>query len=1783
MADEASGIAGEDYVNQWALPDDQPLTEQEQKKLELQKLVAAVKDQERPPIDVTPAQAAAIAQTTMDPNTPDLPQNDYTASDAKIRMLTTKSVPGKTFSPEVERGIEAAAKLNGVDPNVLRGFAAIESAGDPSANYNRGTQYKGLMQIGVRDHPNDPSEWTKYGQDRSPYDPEASADVAAQIMQRNAAWFKKVMGRDPTAADLYLMHQQGPGFFSKGTMTNIAGNLPSDARTPENMTHEGFKRWWTARVNRAIAERGSAPTMRKAQDSNLPSGYLTPEPLANIDGLKGGIPDTPEAQAEIASLMSGKPLAQQSGTAQTAEEASQEARSDPRYKKTRIIPRVGTSKQQRQVEGELPVSVNQTDTLPIPGITTPGQQALMNLAGPSVMSTILAHQGAFNPQEVSNPPEIPVKQPEAQGPSFLDKIMAIAKASSPINWSVDTVKALANAAPGVVKQTLENSPQAIKNIDDIDQQFTRGTVSAVRTMPYDVWASGAGPVVGGAGLLFNNPGMKQYAGQLDNDAQEWRKTVQKSYGIDPNNMTSAESAGSTLGSSLSPNIGKTLVNLAMSTVGDKVLGPASDYMAKNYPVPNLNPIGTANAATVFGNPPTVIQTPAGPQVLNDATLQHMFWGGALSVGFGASIAGASRGVRFAKEGVNTTIPQYVPLVGGKTITIESPLRDIFDPRRQIPNAPGTIGASIPSDLIKAGVVDLYAALMDIADRQVRYDKGVRGSGIDPIAADEVRQKFRIQTNSGAQNLVGNALKEGVIHTDDYRFNVPVPLAKIAAVEGFNDYLKLRIIEEEIAANIISRKQLKTPILSQAQKDKFPIVLKDYNGTNWNLQSNNPTNVRAQRMAMEHNSPELVQAYGDYQKNLQETRNFVSDHHTNNVENPVELMMAALERPSSPIFSAAQNKGKVLERILNKNDDALRVVEDNMDKALTKQLTHDAEQTYINKTQVDLKNNTAAFTPRNKAWVDSPQGQKALADGAILKRRMDGVDRYWTADPVTISIMNSGSMPMSTIGRSIVALKNGFQTTTTGGLAPWFANTGLIRAIEQGWTNAPSNVRDASGRLVGPAGPLSAMAGILGTVVPKGMKFLAPTVDHFETSIHNAFGNALPGNSANVMAKAMMKAYNDSAYKTLKDAGAYGNFGTTLQQGQELRSKVTLAKQRNTRADMNPVYVMMENAMNGFGRYVGAPVRAGRAIKGAYNVVGEGLRAVQEGANMGWAMKVMRGADDINRPTINGRPMSNAEVAARMRNYTGDPSTRGFIYDNNGKLLRFSDPNKGTDVVTPKTAIGRFAKNVGKATAMGRANAYTYAAIGAHGMRNITPWAGVLLQSPASTLKAMRDNPIRANLAFTASHVLPETAAYFWNMAHSNQPIPVLDANGQPVIGPDGKPMMKKGYDYSNYVFQRSENALLNNTYFAVPGEPPENGIEFRHYQEGILQRYMTRAWWLQYFGVSMHTMPEEVANAAMGFLNGAVIPPVAPSIAAGAALYGNVFPEGYMGGTYQKKYNPFLDNGGESNLELVARAFLPSITDIVHQAIHAGSGADSVGGAVKAGVSQTVKRAVARDAIWGPVLGYHPDAAGSNEITQELYNKKHTMDQMLARLRADGSVGTKPGSNSGDRYVSRYLPSLPPNDAKDRISGVGMGQKPSKNPLFDMFIGEMKKQFNTDQPEKGGKGFRSAWKRYGAYGALVNEMRTVDDGTAGAWFKQQEKYPKRMQWLKDQGVDTTDYKKVQNFYQARHMETAKMLLSTIKATEQKIDAMPNVRQMLGDKKFTIEMLDPYKTGLTKPE
>jgi hypothetical protein len=139
--------------------------------------------------------------------------------------------------------IYVAAKKHGMDPRVLGGIASIESSFQPISNYNRPTQYKGLFQMGH-------DEWRQYGSGGNIYNAYDNADAAARMLSDHSDWFRHSYGREPSPAEVYMMHQQGRGFFSDGTMTNIGGNRYPGMWGPQNSS--SFMNGWGRELERRM-------------------------------------------------------------------------------------------------------------------------------------------------------------------------------------------------------------------------------------------------------------------------------------------------------------------------------------------------------------------------------------------------------------------------------------------------------------------------------------------------------------------------------------------------------------------------------------------------------------------------------------------------------------------------------------------------------------------------------------------------------------------------------------------------------------------------------------------------------------------------------------------------------------------------------------------------------------------------------------------------------------------------------------------------------------------------------------------------------------------------------------------------------------------------------------------------------------------------------------------------------------------------------------------------------------------------------------------------------------------------------------------------------------------------------------------------------------------------------------------------------------------------------------------------------------------------------------------
>lgn len=177
----------------------------------------------------------------------------------KVDGMETAAAPGAAGAPaggaggpisgggDVNEAIRATANKAGMDEAHWKAMASIESNLKPGSNANKATQYKGLFQIGSRGAG---SEWSRMG-GGDIYNARDNAEAAARLAADNNARFKARFGRDPSPTETYMMHQQGLGFYTKGKMTNVAGNPYPGMQGQQ--TPQSFEAGWGREIERRAA------------------------------------------------------------------------------------------------------------------------------------------------------------------------------------------------------------------------------------------------------------------------------------------------------------------------------------------------------------------------------------------------------------------------------------------------------------------------------------------------------------------------------------------------------------------------------------------------------------------------------------------------------------------------------------------------------------------------------------------------------------------------------------------------------------------------------------------------------------------------------------------------------------------------------------------------------------------------------------------------------------------------------------------------------------------------------------------------------------------------------------------------------------------------------------------------------------------------------------------------------------------------------------------------------------------------------------------------------------------------------------------------------------------------------------------------------------------------------------------------------------------------------------------------------------------------------------------
>lgn len=167
--------------------------------------------------------------------------------------------------------LDSIAQKHGIDPTDFKRMAWIESKFDPNARASSSSA-GGLFQF-----TNDTAR--AYGLSNK-FDGVANAEAAARLWNDNRAQLTKALGREPTAGELYLAHQQGLGGAQKllsnpnASAASLVGNKAVVNNGGSSRMSAGeFARMWTNKfdsLNASASADGATPRNRDAGNLQAP-------------------------------------------------------------------------------------------------------------------------------------------------------------------------------------------------------------------------------------------------------------------------------------------------------------------------------------------------------------------------------------------------------------------------------------------------------------------------------------------------------------------------------------------------------------------------------------------------------------------------------------------------------------------------------------------------------------------------------------------------------------------------------------------------------------------------------------------------------------------------------------------------------------------------------------------------------------------------------------------------------------------------------------------------------------------------------------------------------------------------------------------------------------------------------------------------------------------------------------------------------------------------------------------------------------------------------------------------------------------------------------------------------------------------------------------------------------------------------------------------------------------------------------------------------------------------
>lgn len=516
------------------------------------------------------------------------------------------------------------------------------------------------------------------------------------------------------------------------------------------------------------------------------------------------------------------------------------------------------------------------------------------------------------------------------------------------------------------------------------------------------------------------------------------------------------------------------------------------------------------------------------------------------------------------------------------------------------------------------------------------------------------------------------------------------------------------------------------------------------------------------------------------------------------------------------------------------------------------------------------------------------------------------------------------------------------------------------------------------------------------------------------------------------------------------------------------------------------------------------------------------------ATVGNLIKDIHNSANFNFIARNEGRATVEELIDKGRALTGDPRVRGRIYRNNGTPLTTSGTNYGGL---------KLAQDYGRIMDFGRHN---------------VPWTNIIQQSMKRTAQSYWQNPGRFVANTYKWSVAPTAAAYMTALGMGKDP------NGQSYV------------DYMLY--GRSDLDRIANLYIPKWGAPAHEGWRIPRSQERSVAGPLTEIA-LDAIVRGMKVPPKvgettaamlagapyfgslsEVTRLAApyyGFAGSAPMPPVA-NLVLGSQGMNPAF--SMLEQSYLRRQEAFSEHPQlPAFMEAMIRAVGSGIADIAgtSAAAYVQSDAGNVAGdlweALKAGGDRYVQKSV----MGRNLTPSQQVPSRYSPINNEYYKRRKEISDLTRFFKSGDSAPEGRGSNTGEVYRQQVM--------GDKIPLPMVGATPNEptNPLYKEFMSRLMTTFNKSavvdakMQATGAMGFPDMLNHYSRADAHARAVSQVMPSSYTSWRSQMEDpaYATTRDYIKKHGVDPSDPKAVQGFWERERQTAMRKILFVIDKVE----------------------------------